>query len=51
MSLLDPNNPELDHFKNKMQADWEDKNGGKHTSDDDKDDPFQLKLKKVGSII
>lgn len=52
VSLLDPNNPELDHFKNKMQADWEDENGGKHTSDDDKDfkphDPFQLNAQKSG---
>ena len=52
MSLLDPNNPELDHFKNKMQADWEDENGRKHTSDDDKDfkphDPFQLNAQKSG---
>ena len=52
VSLLDPNNPELDHFKNKMQADWEDENGGKHTSDNDKDfkphDPFQLNAQKSG---
>lgn len=52
VSLLDPNNPELDHFENKMQADWEDENGGKHTSDDDKDfkphDPFQLNAQKSG---
>lgn len=52
VSLLDPTNPNLDRFKNNMRADWEDKSGGKHTSDDDKDfkpdDPFQLNAHKSG---
>lgn len=52
VSLLDPNNPDLDHFKNKMQADWEDEHGDKQTSSDDKNfkphDPFQLNAQKSG---
>ncbi|MBO0455629.1 LPXTG cell wall anchor domain-containing protein [Enterococcus hulanensis] len=52
VSLLDPVNPNMDRFKNNMQADWEDEHGGKHTSDDDKDfkpeDPFQLNAQKSG---
>ncbi|MGM0168333.1 hypothetical protein IGI39_004088 [Enterococcus sp. AZ135] len=52
VTLLDPDNPEMDHYKNNMSADWSDQNGGKHHSDDEQDfkpnDPYQLNAQKSG---
>lgn len=52
VTLLDPDNPEMDHYKNNMSADWTDQNGGKRHSDDGQDfkpnDPYQLNAQKSG---
>lgn len=53
ISLLDPDNPELDHFNNDIRADWQDKNGGDHHSEDNssfKPKPsYSLNAQKSGS--
>lgn len=52
VSLLDPNNPDKDRFKNNMAADWKDKDGNDHHSDGSQDfkpnDPYQLNAQKSG---
>lgn len=52
VSLLDPDNPKMDHFTNDISADWQDQAGGDHHSDDGKDFkpsiPYQLNAKKDG---
>lgn len=52
VSLLDPNSPDKDRFKNNMAADWKDKSGNDHHSDGSHDfkpnDPYQLNAQKSG---
>lgn len=52
VTLLDPADPDLDHFKNNMRADWKDEQNNDHHSDDEEDfkpdDPYQLNAQKSG---
>ncbi|WP_347401812.1 SpaA isopeptide-forming pilin-related protein [Candidatus Enterococcus murrayae] len=52
VTLLDPNKPELDHFKNSISADWKDESGDDHHSEDNQNfkpnDPYQLNAQKSG---
>ncbi|EOH90132.1 SpaA isopeptide-forming pilin-related protein [Enterococcus pallens] len=53
ITLLDPDTPELDHFNNDIRADWQDKNGDNHHSEDNssfKPRPnYSLNAQKSGS--
>lgn len=52
VSLLDPDDPNLDHFRNDISADWKDKSGDDHHSDSGKNfkpnNPFQNNAQKGG---